>query len=91
MNKTIGWILAALVIIGVIWAVSASKKSNDPTATGLIKIGAPLILSGDFAKYGERARRAIDLAVEKFNQEYPEVSVKTLELTPSKPSRPIRN
>ncbi len=77
MNKTVGWIIAIIVIVGAFWWLNRGPISG-PSTDGPIKIGAPLILSGDFAKYGERARRSIDLAVEKFNQEHPEINVQVV-------------
>lgn len=65
MNKKvlIGVGVAAVVLLGVFfWA----RQARDPDD---ITVGAILPLSGDGAKYGAAARRAIDLGVSKVNDD----------------------
>lgn len=63
----IGIIVLAVVVIGgyLLWQ---NQKPKEQISKEPIKIGALLILSGDFAKYGERSKHAIEVAVEAFNQ-----------------------
>lgn len=77
MNKTITWILVVTIVIVGLWWLTA-RDSAGPDSNEPIKIGAPLILSGDFAKYGERAKRSIDLAVTEYNTAHPDNQVEII-------------
>lgn len=65
MKKTI------LIIIGIIFIVTAVifvvRNNESQENKNIIKVGALLILSGDFAKYGEAGRNAIEIAVSDYN------------------------
>ena len=65
-----------VVVGGIIW-VSGSKKSA-PVSGEPIKIGALLILSGDFAAWGENAKKGIDLALEDFRKDHPENNIQII-------------
>lgn len=59
--KSIIYGLIAILLIITAFSLGCAKKEKE------IKIGAILPLTGDAAKYGESAKRAIDLAVEEIN------------------------
>jgi branched-chain amino acid transport system substrate-binding protein len=74
--KKIIWILIAVIAVALVWVKTSTDKevsTNEPT-----KIGALLILSGDFSAYGERSRKAVEIAVEKHNQENPDNPVEVI-------------
>jgi len=65
MNKTIIWLIVAIVVIaGIWWGVS-----RKPTKEEVIKIGAILPLTGNVASYGQSAKNAIELAVNEINSQ----------------------
>lgn len=66
MNKKYWWALGILVVVLLVagyWR--ASQHPVDPNAP--IKVGALLILSGDFAQYGESSKVAMEIAVDRYN------------------------
>ena len=68
MNKTIKIIIGIIVIIlviGGIWYGLTRKPAEKET----IKIGAILMLTGDYAVMGEEMQKGIDIAVEQINKE----------------------
>jgi branched-chain amino acid transport system substrate-binding protein len=62
--------LLALVIL-----CSASAYASPPPSPLAFKLGAVAPLSGDFAEYGEQIQRAMTLAKESLEKEFPEVSL----------------
>ncbi|MCK4655014.1 MAG: penicillin-binding protein activator [Candidatus Cloacimonetes bacterium] len=62
MKKSIIIVLAGLMILTFFIFINSCAKKEK-----VIKIGAILPLTGGAAKYGESAKRAIDLAVEEIN------------------------
>ena len=64
MKKAI-WVLIVVVILGLITLLIS--KGNTQKTEKILKIGAPLILSGDFAKYGESSKNAIEIALDEYN------------------------
>lgn len=65
-KRTLGWLIAILVVLGVVYGVS--KRGGGPsTAARPLKLGAILPLTGDAAPYGIPVRRAIELAAEEVN------------------------
>lgn len=59
----IGIGIVVIVALAIVLSVSRTKKASEE-----IKIGAILPLTGDAAKYGQSAKRGIDLAVEEINK-----------------------
>ncbi len=64
MKKTI-WIVVVVVVVALIAVWYTTKETAQTEKT--IKIGSPLILSGDFAKYGESSKNAIEIALREYN------------------------
>lgn len=62
MNKTIGWIIAILVIIGVIWW-AANRTPVTPGTAETIRVGAILPLTGPAAALGEPMKNGLELAL----------------------------
>lgn len=54
-------IVLVMALITITWAIGCEKKKEE------IKIGSILPLTGEGAKYGESAKRGIDLAVQEIN------------------------
>lgn len=70
MNKNIKIILGLIVAVLVVWGIySITQKPNELTENEPIKIGAILPLTGDAAIYGQAAQKAINLAIEKIENE----------------------
>jgi hypothetical protein len=71
MSKTAKIVIGLIVIILIIWGISASKGTKDskPTSNEPIKIGFIGPLTGDAAIYGTTEKRAIELALEKIKQD----------------------
>ena len=67
MNKTIIWLIVAIVVIAGIWWGVSRKSTQLPTMKEVIKIGAILPLTGGASIYGESAKEGIDLAIEEIN------------------------
>lgn len=73
MSKTakIFWGIVVIVVLGVIYFITAPKKANGPDTTelprGTLKIGAVLPLTGDGAAYGLPLQRAASLALNEVN------------------------
>ncbi|MEK7530553.1 MAG: penicillin-binding protein activator [Patescibacteria group bacterium] len=65
MHKIWWWIGAIVVAVIVLWFLASYQKPG--VAATPIKVGALLLLSGDFTSYGTSARTAVELAVEKYN------------------------
>jgi len=72
MKKAIWIVIVFVVLLVVIVAVNSSSHSD----TNVIKVGAPFILSGDSAKYGEVAKNAVGLALAKYNADSDVISGK---------------
>jgi len=65
MNKTIIWLIVAIVVIaGIWWGVS-----RRPTEEEVIKIGAILDLSGPAVSDNLKIKKGIELAVDEINSE----------------------
>ena len=65
-------ILGVIVIAAIgLLAFDAIRKQSQEGA-GAIKIGVPLILSGDSASWGESAKKGIDLAVGEWRNSHPD-------------------
>lgn len=71
MSKTAKIVIGLIVIILIIWGISASKGTKDskPASNEPIKIGFIGPLTGDAAIYGTTEKRAIELALEKIKQD----------------------
>jgi len=67
MDKKLWWTLGVLVL--VLLAASYWKFYQEPEVVmgETLKVGALLILSGDFAQYGESSRAAMQIAVDRYN------------------------
>jgi len=61
------WIGLGVLIVVILVVIGVSSAKNSNNATGPIKIGSILPLSGDAASYGEPIQQAIDLAVSQLN------------------------
>ena len=64
MNKTILWVIIAVIVVGGVWYLTSRESAEE----GVIKIGAMLVLSGDGAAWGQASQRAIELAVKEANE-----------------------
>ncbi len=65
MKKTILIIIGIIIVAATVIFVVRNNKLLESKNT--IKVGALLILSGDFAKYGEASKNAIEIAVFDYN------------------------
>ncbi len=68
-NKPSGaltWIVLVLIIIGGIFFFTRSAKA--PEATGPLKVGVLLPMTGDAATYGEAARNIYQIAADEINK-----------------------
>lgn len=63
-SKTIAWIIVAAVIIGGIWYASKKQLAENKP----VKIGAILMLTGDYAAWGQEMQKGIDIAAEQINR-----------------------
>src|SRR3989344_4743654 len=69
MNNTVKAILWLVIILLIGWGIVAySKNTKQESATGPIKIGVVLPLTGDAAVYGEPARNVYQMAVDEINK-----------------------
>ncbi|MEK7390906.1 MAG: ABC transporter substrate-binding protein [Patescibacteria group bacterium] len=69
MNSIIKVVIAIVVLIVLIWGISALvSKDAKPAEVGTYKIGFILPLTGDAAAYGEPGRNVYALAVEEINK-----------------------
>ncbi len=65
-NKVILWIIAIIILLGLIWLGYSEK---EPVVEGeVIKIGATLALSGNLAYIGEQELNGMNLAIEEINE-----------------------
>lgn len=68
MNKrALGWLVAIVVVVGVIYTVAKRQPAGPVALAGEVKIGAVLPLTGDAAAYGEPLQRSVQLAVDEIN------------------------
>lgn len=68
MNKrALGWLIAIVVVVGVIYTVAKRQPAGPAALAGEVKIGAVLPLTGDAAAYGEPLQRSVQLAVDEIN------------------------
>lgn len=75
MKKIIIVVILMLIVI-IVKALIFNKKMLTLTSNNTIKIGAPLEFSGGAAKYGENAKKGIDLAIKEYNLNHnPKVEV----------------
>lgn len=63
MKKNL-WIVLGLIVIIIAITLVNGRSSSSPS---VLKVGAPFILSGESAKYGEVAKNAVELALKKYN------------------------
>jgi len=66
--------LLVLILIGV----GVYRNMNQQDDKEVIKIGAILPLSGDFAEYGKNDKKGIDLAIEHFKELNPEIPIEII-------------
>lgn len=69
MKNKIIWTIVIVLVLVITGALVNQNKNSDGESGEVVKIGALLILSGDFAKYGERSRYAIELALRDYQAE----------------------
>jgi branched-chain amino acid transport system substrate-binding protein len=73
MNKTNKIILVIVVVVAAIglifWGTTHNNRSQIAKGADLVKIGLVGHFSGEYASYGIPMKNAVELAVEKFNQE----------------------
>ena len=67
-------IVAVLLIVGGLYAVN-SNTHNNPSS---IKLGIMLPLTGDYAAAGQNMQKGMDLALEQYKKNHPNVSVSTV-------------
>jgi len=68
MNKrAFGWLVAIIVVVGIIYAV-AKRPAGPAALAGEVTIGAVLPLTGDAAAYGEPLQRSVQLAADEINK-----------------------
>lgn len=71
--RTLGWLIAALVGLGILFAVSRRSPGIDRAGSApgalpdVVKIGVVLPLTGDAAAYGTPLLQSIELAVKEAN------------------------
>lgn len=74
MNKKGLIIVATIILIGIvgllIWKGSAKNKGEET-----IKIGAIFPITGDLAQYGEYGMRGMEIALQEFKEDHPDVDV----------------
>lgn len=69
MNKNIKVIFGIiLLIIAIFLIIKGVHKKHLVSDNQPLKVGALLILSGEFSPYGERSRYAIEIAADEYNQ-----------------------
>src|SRR5581483_8267651 len=68
--------LAVGILLLILCGVVLYRTS--PTQPSTFKIGAPLLLSGDFVSYGERVKNGINLAVADFKKTHPNTNVEII-------------
>lgn len=68
MNRTVKGIIIVIVLILIVWAISALVGNNgEQSSDEPIKIGFIGPLTGDAAAYGEAARNGVAIAVDEIN------------------------
>lgn len=74
MNKKGLIIVATIILIGIVgllvWKGSAKNKGEET-----IKIGAIFPITGDLAQYGEYGMRGMEIALQEFKEDHPDVDV----------------
>lgn len=68
-TKIILGVVVAIVVIAGIWYGVSRKPASTPITKEPIKIGASLMLSGQYAKYGEQEMNGIELALDKIRRD----------------------
>ncbi|HPP17261.1 MAG TPA: ABC transporter substrate-binding protein [Candidatus Paceibacterota bacterium] len=66
-TKTILWVIAAIIVIGLVWYAVSKKSETVTKEEETIKIGAVLPLSGNLASLGEATKSGLMAAQEKIN------------------------
>lgn len=61
------WYFVIGIVVAIVLIIVATRSPS--TKAGVVKVGAPFILSGDAAKYGETAKNAVELALAKYNSD----------------------
>jgi branched-chain amino acid transport system substrate-binding protein len=71
MSSRARWALIAVAVVAMVAAVIyvTTARTDAPSATGPVKVGSILILSGQYASYGEQFRDGASLAVARANEE----------------------
>ncbi len=69
MNKQVKVTAIFIVLVLVVWLISAKTKPYQTSQDTIYKIGVLLPLSGDAAIYGEPAKNVYQLAVEEINSQ----------------------
>jgi len=68
MKKIIYLAIPIVLIVGLIFVISANKQSGNLSSNNMpIKIGAMISLTGVAADFGDMSKKAMDLAVEEIN------------------------
>ena len=70
MKRKVVFGIGSILILALV-GVGIYSRLNRENVKDIIKIGAILPLSGDYAEYGQNDKKGIDLAVEKFKETNP--------------------
>ena len=73
-KKVIVGVIAIVIVVGLGWYFLSKKEKKEDT----VKIGAILSLSGEYAEYGQNVKKGMDLALEKFHHNNPNINVKII-------------
>lgn len=60
-------LVGIIIIAGIGWTIYSRRSTEIVNNGEVFVVGAPLVLSGDAAAWGENAQRGFDLAVEEIN------------------------
>lgn len=69
MNKNLWWVIGVLVLVLLGASYWQSTQEPEVALASPVKVGVMLILSGDFAQYGESSKVAIEIAVDRYNND----------------------
>ena len=73
-KKSIIWTIIALAVIaGAVYLFNQKNVTNDGKKA--IKIGAILPLTGDLAQYGQFGKQGLEIALQEFREDHPDVDV----------------
>ncbi len=68
MNKTILWVIIAVIVVGGVWYLISREQVTTPATGEPIKIGLIVPLTGNAADIGLSNKRASEIAVTEINQ-----------------------